>query len=53
MSTTTKTESEFAAIDSTQLATVAGGTSSSDQQLQLMLTQITSSITMKRSPVTS
>jgi hypothetical protein len=40
---TPKTE-EFAAIDTTQLEAVAGGASKSDESLNVMLTQITSSI---------
>jgi hypothetical protein len=35
---------EFAPIDATQLSAVAGGASKSDDTLNLMLTQITSSI---------
>ena len=50
MSNPTTTESPFASIDPSKLETVAGGTSSSDQQLQLMLTQITSSIQSLNQP---
>jgi hypothetical protein len=49
MSTNTN-ESPFASIDPTKLQTVSGGTSSSDQQLQLMLTQLTSSISQLNQP---